>query len=393
MAGRRKASNLERWEVAIVKGLLKTKKYNDQEILAYFTRPNRTINHRAIGEIRAEKKHASIRAASDEDVEDFLASWPNITDQAGLRIPDDELLIKAREAMIAAVHTFNGAGLYFRAEIFIVTVIIAWTYISHAWFKRAGINYIYANARTPQGGDMYWDLSKCLRHNEIPIPTAAKTNLEFLIAIRHEIEHRMTSRIDDTLGSHFQACCMNFNEFLKSEFGTHHSLEKRLPIALQFVSFGAAQRRNLKRLSEPPENLTASIAAFEENLTDAQKADPAYRMRTAFVQLLGNSSAGSDQTVQFIKADTEEGKAINQIFFKEIQKNRHTATAVVDKIHEAGFPRFTTHNHTQLWQRLDGKNPGKGYGCRGDYKGTWVWFDNWIQRVLEHCEANRERYS
>jgi hypothetical protein len=39
----------------------------------------------------------------------------------------DELLIKAREAMIAAVHTSNSAGLTFRAELFIVTAIIAWT--------------------------------------------------------------------------------------------------------------------------------------------------------------------------------------------------------------------------------------------------------------------------
>ena len=31
--------------------------------------------------------------------------------------------------MIAAVHTFNSGGLFFRAELFIVTSIIAWTYL------------------------------------------------------------------------------------------------------------------------------------------------------------------------------------------------------------------------------------------------------------------------
>ena len=50
----------------------------------------------------------------------------------GLSLRGDELLIKAREAMIAAVHTFNSAGLTFRAELFIVTAIIAWTCLLHA---------------------------------------------------------------------------------------------------------------------------------------------------------------------------------------------------------------------------------------------------------------------
>jgi hypothetical protein len=36
----------------------------------------------------------------------------------------------------SAVHTFNSGGLTFRAELFIVTAIIAWTYLLHAWFKR-----------------------------------------------------------------------------------------------------------------------------------------------------------------------------------------------------------------------------------------------------------------
>jgi hypothetical protein len=45
--------------------------------------------------------------------------------------------------MVAAVHTFNGTGLYFRTEIFIVTSMIAWTYLFHAFFKSKGIDYRY----------------------------------------------------------------------------------------------------------------------------------------------------------------------------------------------------------------------------------------------------------
>jgi hypothetical protein len=60
-----------------------------------------------------------------EELDAFLATWPDLDPQTGLSVRGDELLIKAREAMIAAVHTFNGAGLTFRAELFIVTAILA----------------------------------------------------------------------------------------------------------------------------------------------------------------------------------------------------------------------------------------------------------------------------
>jgi len=63
--------------------------------------------------------------------------------------------------MIAAVHTFNSAGLHFRAELFIVTAVIAWTYLMHAFYKQKGIDYRYKKAgvvqKTPTGADKYWN--------------------------------------------------------------------------------------------------------------------------------------------------------------------------------------------------------------------------------------------
>jgi hypothetical protein len=39
-----------------------------------------------------------------------LANWPEVDVEKGIRLRGDELLIKAREAMIAAVHIFNAPG-------------------------------------------------------------------------------------------------------------------------------------------------------------------------------------------------------------------------------------------------------------------------------------------
>ena len=177
----------------------------DQDILAYFTRPTRSVNHRAIAEIRTGAKHKALKVASEDELDAFLSMWPDVVPQTGLSLRGDELLIKAREAMIAAVHIFNSAGLHFRAELFIVTAVIAWTYLLHAFLRREGVDYRYYRTvkgvrtveKTKNDADKYWELGKCLRSNRCPVARGVKQNLEFLLTLRHEIEHRSTTRIDE----------------------------------------------------------------------------------------------------------------------------------------------------------------------------------------------------
>ena len=74
-----------------------------------------------------------------------------------------------------------------------------------------------------------------------------------------------------------------------------------------------------------------------------------------------------------------------------VDRTRYTPTQVVELIRQGGFPNFTMHNHIQLWQQLNGKNPGDGWGTDGDY-GNWVWYDRWIDRVRAHCEEQGDQY-
>lgn len=95
MPSPKRGNNLDRWEIALVKAMLARGGYNDQDILAYFTRPTRSINHRVIGEIRLEKKHKALRTAPVEELDEFLATWPDVDHETGLSLQGDELLIKA----------------------------------------------------------------------------------------------------------------------------------------------------------------------------------------------------------------------------------------------------------------------------------------------------------
>ncbi len=322
---------------------------------------------------------------------EFLATWPDVDPQTGLSIRGDEPLIKAREAMIAAVHIFNGAGLTFRAELFVVTSVIGWTYLLHAWFCRQGIDYRYANAdgtikKTKHGEDCYWELGKCLRHDRCPIPSGAVKNLDFLLELRHEIEHRSTNRIDDAVSAKLQACCINFNDAIKSLFGAQYGLERKLPIALQFVTFDADQRTVLKKASNLPQNIATMMDEFHQGLTLEEQADPCFAYRVAFIPKVGNRASNADLAVEFVRADSDEAREVSRVLLKEVNKRRYTPTQVVEIMQTEGFPNFKLPHHTELWRGLAAKDPTKGFGCQGDYSGTWVWWDTWVARVRAHCQ-------
>lgn len=51
MAARGRKNRLERWEIALIKAMLEKGTFgSDQDILAYFTRPNRSVNQGRIWE-------------------------------------------------------------------------------------------------------------------------------------------------------------------------------------------------------------------------------------------------------------------------------------------------------------------------------------------------------
>lgn len=390
-------SSLEDWEVALVKGMLARGQWNDQEILAYFTRPLRTVNHRVIAQIRKRTRFREIAAASTVEIDEFLNSWADIDPQTGLSLRGDELLIKAREAMIAAVHTFNGAGLTFRAELFIVTIVIAWTYLMHAYFRREGVDCRYRDANgvvktTKQGAELYWELGYCLRHARSPVGTAAVKNLEFLLELRHEIEHRSTKRIDDAVSAKLQACCLNFNDLIKKLFGAQYALDRRLPIALQFATFDLDQRALLKKADNLPPHIAAMMDAFHAGMTDTEQSDLAFAHRVLFIPKVGARASASDQSIEFIRPDSAEGLEITKVLLKDVDKRRYSPTQIVQAMQAEGFPRFRLQDHTDLWRSLSAKDPNKGFGKPGVYAGSWEWFDAWLARVRAHCQEQGQRY-
>lgn len=374
---------LEGWEVALIKAMIK-EKYAQQEIQAYFSRPGRSINLGRIHEIRTGKTHTRIKPASDAELKNFLAAWPYTDPATNLHFRNDELLIKAREAMIAAVHTFNGAGLHFRAELFIVASMIAWVYLLHAYYKRERIDYRYkkggAVQKTPNGADRYWDLQKCLKHSKCPLEIGVINNLTYLLEIRHEIEHRSTSRIDDALGAKFQACCINFNDAISKLFGKGCAIEKHLPIALQFVTFNDEQRDSLAG-HDLPAHIATSMDALDHRLSENKRRNLQYAYHVAFVPKVSSKASKADRAIEFVKPGSPEAGEVERVLLKEVEKTKFLPSEIVKRVNDNGHPKFNMYDHTLLARELDARKPNKGYGTR--IAKTWYWYEAWFKKVME----------
>lgn len=161
----------------------------------------------------------------------------------------EELLGKSREAALAAVQIFNNPNVTFKSETFVVLIVVAWTYLLHAYYRAKMVDYRYFKQgpkrkkfdRTKHGAIKHWELERCLDDRRCPLENEVVLNLRFLIGLRHEIEHQMTTRIDDHLSARFQSCCINYHDACVSLFGEMHGIAKHLAVSLQFSSLSQEQ--------------------------------------------------------------------------------------------------------------------------------------------------------
>jgi hypothetical protein len=203
----------------------------------------------------------------------------------------NELIAKARESMLCAVQIFNNPNILFKSESFIVLSVISWTYLMHAYYRGMNIDYRYYAMngkkknfdKTKRGAYKYWELERCLDDDACPVDNVTKDNLKFLIGLRHEIEHQMTSRIDDYLSARFQACCLNFNHYIKDFFGLEMGIDKHLSFSLQFSSISEPEVKQLQQYSDLPKNISSYIISFDDGITDEEFNDQRYAYRVLYI--------------------------------------------------------------------------------------------------------------
>lgn len=311
-----------------------------------------------------------------------------------------ELIKKSREAALAAVQIFNNPHITFKSESYIVLMIIAWTYLLHAYFRERSIDYRYFRLvrhrkrfdKTKHGAVKCWELERCLNHEKCPIDKNTVNNLRFLIELRHEIEHQMTTKLDEVLSARYQSCSLNYNHYIKELFGIDFAIESNLSFSLQFSAFSTEQKALLNEYPDLPQKLQSFIRKFDESLTDEEYNSPKFAYRILFVPKTANRKGQADRVIEFIASDSPLAANINKDYYviKESEKNKYLPAQIVNFMKEEGYQSFSMHDHTQLWKELDGKNPNKGFGTLVAKK-QWYWFDKWLDEVRKNCQKKYDK--
>jgi hypothetical protein len=312
----------------------------------------------------------------------------------------EELLKKSREAALAAVQIFNNPNVTFKSETYVVLIIIAWTYLIHAYYRGKKVDYRYFKQgenrkhydRTANGAFKHWELERCLNDNQCPFEREIVQNLRFLIGLRHEIEHQMTTRIDDLLSARFQACCINYHNAVVSLFGEACGIAKHLAVSLQFSSLSQDQVDTLEQQAGLPGHIRKYIEGFDGSLAPEEFASTKFAYRVIFVPKTANHPNQADQVITFVKADSEIAKTVNAAYavIRETERPKWLPSQIVVKVKAEGFPRFGMSHHTDLWKSRDAKSNSKVYGVQ--IAKTWYWYDSWLTEVRKHCNEKAEAY-
>lgn len=313
------------------------------------------------------------------------------------------LLKKSSDSALAAVQIYNNPLITFKSETFIVLMVIAWTYLLHAYYRDKNIEYRYIDEskstdkrriyqKTKYGEHKHWELEKCLNFKDAPVSNNCIKNLFFLIGLRHKIEHQMVPEIDEIFSARFQACCLNYNKYISEWFGKDFAIEKHLSFSLQFSKLSKEQKYTLDEYNLPA-TIKRYVKTFDEGLTTEEFNSEEYATRYLFVPKNANRTGQADRIIEFVKENSEMAKGLNKeyVLIKETEKSKFLAKQIVSSMQKLGYKKFNINKFVKLWQANDAKNPTKNFG--GNVAGKyWYWYQSWVDFVKNHCENNKNDY-
>ena len=312
----------------------------------------------------------------------------------------DELLKKSREAMLTATNVYNNPLIQFKSETFITLAIIAWTYLLHAYYEGKNIDYCFFKQKgkrkqydlTKYGARKHWDLETCLDKSDSPIDNATKENLKFLIGIRHEIEHQMTSNIDEFIGAKLQACVLNFNHYIKTLFGAKYSLDKELSLSISISEIDPTSAKVKKQGINT--NVQRFIAEFENGLDASVSNDKRYTYKILYLPVNANHKGQADKIIEFVKLTPEQEEKIKDIVvFKDREKPKYKPKRIVELMKKEGYKNFSIYKHTLIWQEMERKGVDLTQYKTKMSDGSVYWYENWVEYVKLYCAQNKTKYS
>lgn len=211
---------------------------------------------------------------------------------------------------------------------------------------------------TPGGRNKLYELGKCLRLHECPLDKLTSSNLEYLIELRHEIEHRMADGIDIAVSAKIQACAINFDHYIAKLFGEEYRINASLPFSIQLSEITLDQRKAMKARGALPRVVETLNKTFQERLTSEELNDPRFGYRVYLIPKMANRSAGSDEAIDFVHPKSDKGEEL-QMALKEVEKKKLLPSTVVKQMRQEGYRWFS---HSGIRGQVQGDDNHEGIG-------------------------------
>ena len=371
---------LTKLERRIVKRLL-ADGWRNQDIQAKINYGrNATVNSARITSVKNDKAQA---VATDEELWRFNNEKSLYDSRTGLNPLVDERLVKAREAMILAVRSFNDPAAMFKTEVFCVLSQIAWTYLLHDYYCRAGKPIVRKDGKTVS-------LSEMLKWSDVPISVGMKNNLRDLIQLRDKVEHSLLGSSGPAWYSLFQANCLNFDKVISQLHGDEKSLSGQLSLSLQFAQMGMGHLAQLSSYNLPPD-----LQAFNSALKASHSQDELDDLEYQFsVHYTITSAPKGSASINFVTPESETGKRVADILIKHVSSDELyplRAKVIAKRVTAATGKKFTVADHTAAWRKAgirppnghpDKKKTNSKYCTYHPAHGDYTYSEEWLARLI-----------
>lgn len=294
------------------------------------------------------------------------------------------ILENAIDSALLAVEIYNKPRTTFRVENYISLMIIAWTKLFHAYFRKTigdkyyekevknGIKYKRIN-----GEKKTWALYKCIKEykksivkqkkikldKKNEISDAVFENIKFFIELRNKIEHSYLDKktIDAAIFGECQSLLYNFENTLELFFGEEYSINENLAFSLQFSRiYTKKQKVSQKKIMQPDEkNLFEFINTYKSGLSQQIIDSQEYAIKLICMPKISNKRR-NDLAVTFVKFEelTKEQKeslknitVVDKDHILEAKNvGKHKPGQVVAILKQKGIEGFKINNHSNLWK-------------------------------------------
>jgi hypothetical protein len=387
MVIKKKGGSLTSEEKPLVKAMINSG-WRNQDIVGLINIGRKaTINSARITETKKQKK---IKPSNSEETKLFIEKKKAFEPQTELNPYFDERIYRAREAMTMAVSLFNNPTIKFRTEIFAVLSNIAWTYALHEFYLTQNVKIIHNN-----GNSLL--LSQMIGREDCPLSKGVKANLSAIKEIRDDAEHKLIGSSDLLLLPKFQACCLNFDKFLRQQFGEKRGISNELSQSLFFAQPNIDQVSTLLNYDIPP-HILATNTELDNNLTEDELNDTDYQFKINYT--ISSATKGTAH-ITFVSPESSEGKSINNILIKHKISDHlypYKPKIVVEKVCEKSGIRFTSNNHTRAWKLFkarpasDSKQPehtNHDYCIYHTAHKDYTYSEAWINLLVDYINDKK----